>query len=374
MKGPGIPGAAFLLVLALGQTVPAFANGITYTCDPSIDATQAGTCAYLNSAIAGIYNSTFSNANADIYIEYGTTALGESTTGFFNDVSYSGYLNALTNNPNKDTIDVDALGALNSLDTAIYGSGSVEITSALGQALGFSNMIGTTASGSECFTPGTGGCYNGIITITTPANLSSETGGSQTLYYRQNGGTQPSSAYDFYSVVEHETDEVLGTASCIVTTTTPLSDPCPGSAGASTPSAVDLFRYSSLGALVPNSVLSTTPGAYFSYNGGGTNGAPGAVYNTLDNGDDYADFVQNCQQVQDEAGCLGSRLDINTDGGGEINILNAVGFEEIEIAPEPGTMGMLGFGFTALGICAYRRRRSAADAPCIIPLEEAKPY
>jgi hypothetical protein len=370
MKGPGIPGAALLLVLALGQTVPAFATGITYTCDPNIDATQAGTCAYLNSAIAGIYNSTFSNANASIYVDYGTTGLGESTTGSYNEVSYSAYLNALSNNPNKDTIDVDALAALNNLDTAIYGSGSVEITSALGQALGFSSMIGTTADGDECFHPGTGGCYNGIITITTPANLSSETSGSQTLYYRQNGGTQPSNAYDFYSVVEHETDEVLGTASCIVTTTTALSDPCPLS-GTGTPSAVDLFRYSSVDALIPDSAPSTTSGAYFSYDGGATNGAAGAIYNTMDNGKDYADFVQNCGQIQDEDGCLGGRLDIDTDGGAEINILNAVGFNVN--APEPGTTGMLGLGL-ALGIGAYRRRRSAANAACTIPLEEAKPY
>lgn len=369
MKGPGIPGAAFLLVFALGQTVPAFATGITYTCDPDIDATQAGTCAYLKGTIAGIYNSTFSNANADIYVEYGITGLGESTTGFYNTVSYSAYLNALANNPNQDTIDVDALAALNNLDTAIYGSGSVEITSALGQALGFSNMIGTTASGDECFHPGTDGCYNGIITITTPANLSSETG--QTLYYRQNGGTQPSNSYDFYSVVEHETDEVLGTSSCVVTTTMSLSDPCPPR-GTGTPSAVDLYRYSSVGTLIPDSALSTTPGAYFSYNGGATNGAGTATYNTLDNGKDYADFTQNCGQIQDEDGCLGGRLDINTDGGAEINILNAVGFDVI--APEPGTLGTLGLGFTALGICAYRRRRSAAHAACIIPLEEAKPY
>lgn len=368
MKRPGIPGAAFL-ILVLGQTVPVFATGLTFTCDPSIDQTQAGTCDYLNSAIAGLYNSTFSNVNANIYIEYGTTGLGESTSGFFNTVSYNAYLNALTNTASADTVDFDALAALNSLDTAIYGAGSVEITSALGQALGFSNMIGTTASGNECFRPDTVGCYNGIITITTPANLSSETGGSQTLNYRQNGGIQPSSAYDFYSVVEHETDEVLGTSSCIVTTTPSLTNSCPGT---NTPSAADLFRYSSVGALIPDSAFSTTSGAYFSYNGGATNGAPGAFYNTSANGDDYADFMQNCEQIQDEEGCLGGTLDINTDGGGEINILDAEGFNVN--SPEPGTVGTLGLGFTALGICAYRRRRrSAVNAVCTIPLEEAKP-
>ena len=128
-------------------------------------------------------------------------------------------------------------------------------SSALGTALGLSGMIGTTAGGSSCTTPGAGSCYNGIITVTTPANLTAEAPG-QTLYFRQNAGTQGPDSYDFYSVVEHETDEVLGTSSCIDTTNPTLQDGC----GGTNASAVDLFRYSGAGARV---VESTTPGAYF---------------------------------------------------------------------------------------------------------------
>jgi len=63
---------------------------ITYTCDPSI---SASTCNYLNTTIAGMYNSTFTDANANIYITLGTTGLGESQTAF-NVVSYSDYVAA----------------------------------------------------------------------------------------------------------------------------------------------------------------------------------------------------------------------------------------------------------------------------------------
>jgi hypothetical protein len=43
------------------------ASGISYTCDPTV---SAATCAYLNTTVAGLYGSTFSNATADIYITY----------------------------------------------------------------------------------------------------------------------------------------------------------------------------------------------------------------------------------------------------------------------------------------------------------------
>jgi PEP-CTERM motif-containing protein len=323
---------------------------LTYTCDPSIDATQAGTCTYLNTTIAGLYNSTFSNANGNIYIEMGITGLGESTSGDLNLISYSTYLADLTATASGDAVDTAALASLPSSEPAIYSGGSIDVTSALGEAIGIpdTSLVGITSSGSACFTPGVGSCYNGIITITTPANLLSETG--QSLYWRQTGGSQPGNSYDFYSVVEHETDEILGTASCISTTGPSLSDAC----GGSNASAVDLFRYSGSGTLV---FSSTTPGAYFSYNGGVANGANGAVFNTLSDGDDYADFTRNCQDVQDETGCVGGSLDITTDGGAEVNILDSVGYNLNQGVPEPGTITLVGAGFGALAM--YRRRSRA---------------
>jgi PEP-CTERM motif len=340
---------SIFFMLALGSTMPALASGINYTCDPSgTGQVSATTCNYLNNTVAVMYDNTFSNANANIYVEYGSTSLSANEQ-YSNFVSYTSYLNALTAIASGGAVQLDALTALNSLDTAIYGGGEVEVTAALGSALGFSGMIGITTSGAPC-SLSAASCYNGLITISN----------TQSLYYRI--GNETSAEYDVYGAVEHETDEILGTASCITTTTGSLANGC----GGNTPSAVDLFRYQSAGDPV---LMSTTAGAYFSFNGGATNGADGAIYNTLANGNDYADFISDCPTIiyiQDGMGCAGhdAGINITNDGPGgtdgpEITILNTVGYNLTDpTVPEPGTLGTFAFGFTALVAFAYRRRRT----------------
>jgi len=311
---------------------PMISGTITYICDPSV---AAATCNYLNTVVASDYSSTFTNANASIYITYGTTGLGESEQ-YFNLFPYSQYVAALTSNTSQSAIQVAALSALNTYDATPYGSDNVNVTGALGTALGFTGLTGIQVGGISCTLGITPGCYNAIITVTNAAD---------TFYYDNLGGTEPADEYDFYGVVEHETDEVLGTSSCISTQDPSglLTDPCDFAGGTGTPSAVDLYRYNSAGELALNSsyigLASAPAGAYFSYNGGTTNGANGVantpkVYNTLANGDDYADFLSSTPDcgtdiaVQDAEGCPGedAGLTILNDGGGEINILNAVGY------------------------------------------------
>jgi hypothetical protein len=83
-----------VVVLALSSAMPALAGNFTYTCDPSI---AAATCNYLNTTVAGEYNSTFTDATADIYIQYGTTELASSEEEL-NDATYSSYVAALAAN------------------------------------------------------------------------------------------------------------------------------------------------------------------------------------------------------------------------------------------------------------------------------------
>ena len=172
---------------------------ISYTCDPNVG---SSVCTTLNTTIAGLYNSTFTNADATIYIQYGTTGLGESTTGFSNTISYTQYRNALIAEAGSGLVRADAIASLPVTEPSLYGSADISITSALGTALGLTGLAGTTAGGIVC-TVGSPGCYNGIITITNNP--------STPLYYRT-GGPEASDAYDYYTTVEHETDEVLGTS------------------------------------------------------------------------------------------------------------------------------------------------------------------
>jgi PEP-CTERM motif len=362
-----------LWMVAVGVFGATLANaGISYTCAANV---AASTCNYLNGTIAGLYNNTFTNANANIYIQFGTTDLASSTSGFYNLVTYNTYAAALTATATKDAVDTGALAAL-PLDAAAYGKSDVSITSALAAALGITArangdglITGTTAGGAACAAPAgsnvlPAGCYDGIVTMSNAASW----------YYQDQVGPEGPSQFDFYGTVEHEVDEILGTASCISTTGGALTDPCDAIAAgttpkpvntAGTPSDVDLFRYSGKNNLVLDKSLSTTPGAYFSYNGGTSNGATGKIYNTLANGNDYADFLvsspcQTKQAIQDATGCAGkdAGLSILNDGGAEINILDAIGYN-LKSTPEPAMMGLLGVGLASLAGFKFRRRNRA---------------
>src|ERR1700734_2420638 len=108
----------------------ASAGTITYQCDSSV---STNICTYLNTTIAGQYNNTFTNANAVIFIAFGSTSLGESSQAF-NYVSYNAYKSFLTANK-SDAIQNSAVLSLGN-DTAAYyggnsGNNNVEVTAAL---------------------------------------------------------------------------------------------------------------------------------------------------------------------------------------------------------------------------------------------------
>jgi hypothetical protein len=319
---------------------------INYVCDPSID---SPTCNFLNTTIAGLYSSTFSNANASIYITYGTTNIAESFKSA-GSVSYSTYINALTAQTGTaaGSVRVAALASLPTTEPALYATGDVTLTSVLARALDLSAEIdGLTADSGPC-TLGSSGCYDAIIIMSNPDNLL-----PQGWYFRDS--TQSSNEYDFYSVVEHETDKILGTSSCINTTGASLANQC----GGSSPSAVDLFRYSGTGT---RSLLSTNA-AYFSYDGGTTDVA---FYTHTANGEDFGDFdssLYNCVHVQDAQACLGGSLDITNDGGAEIQLLTAIGYNLVNPVSTTYTLTLFATGSgvgTLIGAGSYSSGRSVS--------------
>ena len=313
----------FRLALVLLSGAVVSNAGITFTCDPTINATVPGLCNTLQTTTAGIYNNTFSNINANVYVTFGATGLG-SSSGFDNFVPYSTYVSAATANANGSTVQTAAAAALKNNAAPIY-TGNVKVSAAQGLSLGFPGMTGITSTSANCELPATG-CYVGIITMSNTASF----------YYRT--GTIAPTAYDFFTTFEHEVNEVLGTSSCTDTSKATLMNSC----GPGIPAAVDLFRYSAPGKLIPVSSLSTAPGAYFSYDGT-NNVAPNLFFNTLSNGNDYADFISaDCGSagpfyVQNGTGCPGGSpgLDITNDGNVEINTLNALGYTLTPVAGLP---------------------------------------
>jgi uncharacterized protein (TIGR03437 family) len=312
---------------------PAVSSGITYTCNSNIGSTICNT---LNTTIAGLYSSAFTNAGASIYIEFGDTGLGESLTST-NTLSYSSFRNALIANEtdaNDVTAVTDSVPAANP-----YGNDTVSLPNATLRALGFSATFGLTPAQKSCML-GSTGCYDGMITISSAENDSGN------LYFRT-GPPITGNQYDFYTIVQHETDEVLATASCLLECSNGIAPP-------------DLFRYHSNGtrsfAAGENNSCSSSDSGNACFSIDGVNMLQ--QYNNLDNGDDFGDWVSNCDTplVQDAVGCPGV-ADVDISPTAEILVLDVVGFTLTNAAGVPDltitkthagnfTQGQMGASYT----------------------------
>jgi hypothetical protein len=290
-------------------------SSVSYTCDPTVTAVP-GVCTTLNTTIASLYTSRFTNVNASIYVRFGTTGLGQSTY-LINTVTYTNFRNALK----ADLSDANDATAFNSNVPAtnpINSSDSVWLTNGNARALGFTANTGLEADAATLCTIGTTGCYDGIVTVS-----STEQAGGH-LFFRS--GPITSSQYDFFTVVEHETDEILGTPSCAF--------PACGGSTAIFPS--DLYRYSS------NATRSFAPGNNNPCSASNSGNACFSIdgvhmlqqYNNLNNGDDAGDWLMNCANplVQDATMCSGvGGIDISPSA--EILVLDVIGYNLVALEP-----------------------------------------
>jgi hypothetical protein len=328
-------------VLSAGLlALPAVAN-ISYTCDATSFAANApaNACALVNgSNVAGIYNGIFSNVSANIYVQFGATGVGSSNINLIS-VPYSAYYNALKSHSNDP-----AVNTLTSVDP-IAGAGNtdqmIDVSAALGAALGLAGAAdaGINSIDDTACTLGSPNCYNGIITLSNQS--------PSIFYYPTSPSDNSATLVDIYAVLQHETDEVLGTISCIASNNGAAIDQC----GSTDASAADLFRYASAGT---PTFLNADNGstAYFSVNGGVSPATPDSFYINAPSIGDYGDWVlpSGPPNVQDGEVSEGF-YSITTDDGSEIQALNAVGFNTV---PEPGTMTLLGAALAGLWLARKR--------------------
>ena len=306
--------AGLALFSATSAAAATTGPGIVYTCDPSVTALAPHVCDVLNTTIAGLYSAAFTNANATIYVTMGSITGSDVSQSYYwtNFYSYSQFRTQLAASVSSST-DTTAL-ADSVPATSPYGSSQVQIPTALQRALGFSApKNGVNASHSSCSTLGSNGCYDGLITLNTTFSL----------YFRT--GPIAKGQYDFYTAVEHETDEVLGTGSCAF-----------GCGGRLYPT--DFFRYHSDG------TRSFAAGTNDSCSSSDSTNACLSIdgvhmlqqYNNLNNGNDAGDWLTNChaQQVQEADFCPGTTgVDLNLNA--EIMLLDAVGYAvQLQIAPK----------------------------------------
>ena len=269
-------------------------TGIVYTCDPSVQALSATACNILNTTIAGIYKSAFANANASIYIKMGSPGVFGNSGWSFNWFGYTDFQNALTasaTSANDALAIADSVPAVNP-----YPTDTIGIVFALQRALGLSS--------TPCL-PSTA-CYDGTITM----------GSSSEYYFRD--GVISGDQFDFFTLVEHETDEVLGTPSCGL-----------GCGYSDTLFPPDFFRYHSDG------TRSFAPGTNDACSSADSTNACFSLdgvhmlqqYNNISGGGDAGDWVTNCgrPRVQDVAICSGTAgVDISPDA--EILVLDVIGY------------------------------------------------
>lgn len=291
--------------------VPTFASNITS------DAHAAPIEGVINSAIS-VYEADFSDpVTVDITFQEGG-GLGASSFNVYT-FAYSTFYTAIQ--ADATTADdatamarlaLDGTGANN----PINGTSSVMMKAATAHALGLS-----------CFSQGCADNEGGTITLNTAITNPGSSGSSGT--------------YNLLPVVEHEIDEILGLGSTL------------GLGVGDNPSPEDFFRFTAGGARSFTTTGTTL--AYFALNGT----TDLAQFDNQNDGGDFGDWQSNpkpsgvAAQVQDAFATPGALPSL----GVELQALDVIGYNRINIAPEPGTLVLAGAGMVLVALARRRRAR-----------------
>ncbi len=292
-------------------------SGITYTCDPSV-AAVSGVCSTLNTTIAGLYASIFSNASASIYITFGNTGAGDvgRSRFLFDDVSYTTFRTALQSHISSAS-DSTAFSSSVPSTNPVNSAYNVYVTLPNMRALGLTPFGGMTSTGAGC-TGGTPGCYDGIIT------MSSTIQSAGNFYFRS--GSIGFSQFDFFTTVEHETDEIIGTSSCAFNT-----------CGSTHIAPADLFRYQSNGA------RSFAAGNNSSCNVANAGNACFSIdgvhmlqhYYNINDGYDAGDWVPSCNPELVQGTICSGIGNVDISPAAEILVLDVIGYSTGGSSPPP---------------------------------------
>ncbi|HEX4590253.1 MAG TPA: NF038122 family metalloprotease, partial [Gemmataceae bacterium] len=311
-------------VTVLGCLTPARAQVIiTPTFDSSITGSpnSAALQAAINNAIA-IYHSLYTdNINISILFRYATTGPNGSPLGSgllaqsnytIYSPTYDDYISALNSDTPRSGYRTIALAHLPPASAFPNNPSQMEVSSANGRSVGMGTPGAMSANGNV----GTGGTFDGIVTINSGKNFT---------FTRPVGNT---GKFDVMQSIEHEIDEVMGFGSILPGTTDFSGSP------AIRPQ--DLYRYSGPGAISLSSSGSSS--SYFSIDGGNTN-----LVNFNQNGTgDYGDWGASAiPLVQLAFSNPNTQSDVSATSPEGIG-LDVIGYNlNPSAVPEPGSLTMV---------------------------------
>ncbi len=320
---------------ARGQLVitPTFDSSITN--DPNAALLQAD----ILTAITAYQTLFTDNVTVSILFRYATTTPGGGSMGgslarsnyTLYSRAYGTYVTALTNDASKSANDLTALAHLPAAGAFPNAPTRITVSSANGRALSMNTPGAMDATANV----GTGGTFDGIVTINSGQNFA---------LTRPVAGT---GKFDVLQSIEHEIDEVLGFGS-ILPATTDFS-------GNAAVRPQDLFRYSAPGTVSLASGGSAS--SYFSIDGGQT---LIVSYNQNSTGD-YGDWGPSpTPLVQLAFSFPNTQSDVTRDSPEGVG-LDVIGYDLTPV-PEPGGLALAALAAAAL---ARRVRRKAGERPAV---------